>query len=364
MRFGKRAVSVTAAGLLAALAMTGCSGSIDTNEVVATIGGEEMTLGVANFCARMMQGEYETYYSGMLGMTPDTMWTQKIDDDTTYEESVKDNVLESLENMYVISLHASDYDVKLTDDEKDAITAVAEQFDKDNTDEAKEAVSGYKKDIEKFLELSSIRSKMDSKMKEGVDENVTDEEAAQKSMQYVFFSYTSTDDSGNSKELSDDEKKNLMTSAKNLKSRTDAGEDFETVASEIGADVETATFDSESTSPDADLITAADALDTVGQVTDPVETDSGIYVAKLTSLLDREATDNKKTTIVEERRQEQYDSLLEDWRDAADIKVNKKVWNKVDFEDLGITITTSENTSSDTSGSADGGTSADTESSK
>ena len=77
-------------------------------------------------------------------------------------------------------------------------------------------------------------------------------------------------------------------------------------------------------------------------MTDPVETDSGIYVARLTTLLDREATDQEKETIVEQRRQDQYDSLLEEWRSAAEISVNESVWNKLDFEDLGITIITSE----------------------
>ena len=77
-------------------------------------------------------------------------------------------------------------------------------------------------------------------------------------------------------------------------------------------------------------------------MTDVIEADTGLYVGQLTSLLDRDATDQKKTSIVEERRQEQYDSLLEEWRNATDIKVDEKVWDKVDFEDTGVTIITSE----------------------
>lgn len=45
-------------------------------------------------------------------------------------------------------------------------------------------------------------------------------------------------------------------------------------------------------------------------MTGAIESDAGVYVAKLTSLLDREATDQKKASIIEERKQEQYDSLL------------------------------------------------------
>ena len=52
---------------------------------------------------------------------------------------------------------------------------------------------------------------------------------------------------------------------------------------------------------------AADALENVGDVTSLIETDDGVYVAKLTSKLDREATDQKKKEIVEERKQKQYE---------------------------------------------------------
>ena len=342
MRLGKRAAVVTAAGVLAAASVTGCSGSIDTDAVVATVGDEEITLGVANFYARLTQGEYETYYASMMGMTAEDMWAQEYDEDSTFEEQTKDSIMDSLEDMYVLSQHASDYDIALTEDEENAISDAAEQFDADNTDEAKEAVSGYKKDIEKVLELVTIQNKMDSAMKEGVDEEVSDEEAAQKSMQYALFSYTTTDDSGNSTELTDEEKEALKTTAQGLVDRVRAGEDFAAVAEELGVEAQTATFDSDSTSPNEDLIAAADALANEGDVTELVETDSGIYVGELTSLLDREATDAEKETIVEQRRQDQYDSLLQEWKDAIDIEVNDRVWNRVDFIDQGVTIVTPE----------------------
>ena len=375
MQLRKRAAMAAAAAALAATTITGCSGSLDTEAVVMTVGDEEVTLGVANFYARMTKAQYETYYLSMMSsngmtMTAEDMWNQEYEGETT-EQTTKDGLLESLQNMYLISQHAEEYGVSLTEEEQDAISEAVAQFDEDNTDEAKEAVSGYKKDIEKYLELVTIQSKMDSPMREGVDEEVSDEEAAQKAMNYVFFSYTTTDESGNSAELSDDEKTALQTTAQNLSERVKAGEDMADVAEESSATVQEATFDGESTTYDADLIAAADALEEVGDVTDVIETDSGLYVAQLTSLLDRDATDARKDEIVEERRQEQYDSLLEEWRDATEISVDEKVWNKIDFIDQGVTIITSEeeDTSTDSSsstdesttdnGSADDGSSAD-----
>ncbi len=371
MRLRKGAALAAVVGTLAAMTVTGCSGSLDTDAVVMTVGDEEVTLGVANFYARMTQAQYETYYLSMMnnGMTAEDMWNQEYEGETT-EETTKDGLLESLQNMYLISQHAEDYDITLTEEEEKAISEAADQFDEDNTEEAKEAVSGYKKDIEKYLELVTIQNKMYSVMREGVDEEVSDEEAAQKAMDYVFFSYTTTDDSGNTTELSDDEKTALKTAAQNLSDRVKAGEDMSDVAEESSATVQEATFDSETTTYDADLIAAADALAEVGDVTDVIETDNGLYVAQLTSLLDRDATDTKKEEIVEERRQEQYDSLLDEWKDATEINVNDKVWNKIDFINQGVTIiTTEEDTSTDDSttdnsttgsGATDGDSSTDT----
>ncbi len=369
VRFGKKAAVVTAAGVLAAMSATGCSSSLNPDAVVATVGDEDISLGVANFYTRMTQGEYETYYASMMGTTAEDMWTQEVDEQgTTMEEQLKDNIMQSLQNMYLMSQHASDYDIALTDEEEQAISDAADQFVADNTEEVRNTVSGNKEDVQKVLELVTIQSRMTEAMQEGVDEEVSDEEAAQKSMDYVLFSYTTTDDSGNSTEMTDEEKENLAATAQEFTNQVKNGTDMADAAEADGVEVQTATFDSESTTPDADLIAAADALENEGDVTDPVETDSGIYVARLTSLLDRDATDTEKETIVEQRRQDQYNSLLEEWRDAAEIDVNERNWNKIDFTYQGITIVTpeeetSEETSTDNtddSGSAEGsGTSED-----
>lgn len=340
LHLGKRAAVLTAAGVLSAGMLAGCSGTIDTGAVVATVGEEDITLGVANFYARMTQGQYETYYAGMMGMTGEDMWIQEVEEGKTYEQAVKESIMTELENLYLISQHAAEYEVALTEDEEDAIKEAAKQFDENNSDETKEVVSGYRKDIEKYLELLTIQNKMADKMKEGVDEEVSDEEAAQKAMKYVYFSFSSTDDSGNTVDLSDEEKEALREDAQTLADRVKDGENMTEVAEEMGLTANDLTFDEESTGPNEDLVAEVNGFTEEGECTDPIESDLGLYVGQLTSLLDRDATDQEKNNIVEERRQEQYNSLLEEWRDAVTIEVDEKVWEKVDFNDVGVTIIT------------------------
>ncbi len=333
----KRVTALGLAGMLAVTGLTGC-GSMNNDDVVATVGESEIKLGVANFYARMQQAQYETYYAGMMGTTGEELWAKETDG-KTYEQSVKSDMIKSLENMYILEQHASEYDVALSEDEKKAIDEAAEEFDENNALEDKEAVSGYAKYVKKVLELVTIQSKMEDVMTADVDTEVSDDEAAQKSMKYVFYSYTKNENDSTST-MSETEKTEAKQKANDFaeKLKNSDTKDIDAVANEAGMEVQTATFDSESTSPNADLVKAADALTAEGDVTDAIETDSGIYVAKVTSFLDRTATDAKKQSIVEERKKDQYDALLKKWRKKTDIDLNKRVWKKVDFQKQGVTV--------------------------
>ena len=109
------------------------------------------------------------------------------------------------------------------------------------------------------------------------------------------------------------------------------------IAQDQGAESQEATFDAETQVPDADLIKAADTLKK-NEVTDVIETDDGCYVARVTSLLDKDATESKKKEIVTERENALFAEVTEKWMDEAKTSVNKKAWKKIDFNDLGITM--------------------------
>ncbi|MCB7520932.1 peptidyl-prolyl cis-trans isomerase [[Clostridium] hylemonae] len=329
----KRVLLFAITGLLAAGVLTGC-GSIDENDVVATVGEKEITADVANFFARYTQAQYETYYSGYLG---DDMWNTDASKGETYEEFVKDSVLNELEKMIVLEEHMGDYDVSLTEEEKAVIEKSAKAFDEANTLESKEKISGSRKTVKRVLTLMAVQKKMAEAIEAGADTEVSDDEAAQKSMQYVLFPYKTTDDSGKSSDLSDEEKAEAKKKAGSFAESAGTADDFSALATEQGVEAQTATFDSESTSPAEDVVKAADALGE-GEVTGVIETDSGCYVAKVTSLLDREATDSKKESIVQERKTKLYNDTCDKWIKKAGVKVNKGVWRKVDFNDLSVTI--------------------------
>lgn len=329
----KRAVILLLAGVLAAGSLTGCGG-LEDSDVVATVNDTDITADVANFLARYTQAQYETYYAGYMG---DDMWSGESEEGKTYEDTVKDSILESLENMYLMEEHMDEYDISLSDEEKNSIKEAASQFDSENGLAEKEKVSGNTDTVERVLELLTIQKKVQDAVEAGADTEVSDKEAAQKSMQYVTFSFTTTDEEGNSVDLTDEEKEELKATAESFAAGAAGAADFAAYATEQGQTSQDATFDAESATLPTQLVEAADALGE-GETAGVVEGDNGYYVARVTSLLDREATDAKKQEIVSERQQELMDETIAGWREDADIEVHERVWDKIEFTTLTVTM--------------------------
>lgn len=343
----KRLAVVLLTAVIAAGAMAGCGQeTIKDSDVVATVGKTEIKGNIANFFARYQQAMYETYYSSMLG---ENMWTTKVDDDTTYEESAKETIMQSLEELYLLNEHVGDYDVSLTEDEKKAIGEAADAFVEANGENVREVISGDKETVEEVLQLFTIQQKMRTEMLKDVDRKVSDEEAAQKAMQYVAFTYSEESKSEDSESTSDT-KEEAKTKADTFLDAVKGGTDFEQAAKDQETSALDLTFDSETTSPNEEVIAAADKLD-AGQVTDVIETDSGYYVAKVTSTFDQTATDNKKQQIISERENDCYNEIVEGWKDDTKIKENKDVWKKIDFNEQGVAVKKAEDDSDSTDNS-------------
>ncbi len=334
----KKTLIFALSALLVLASLAGCS-SFDGDETAMTVGDDVVTADLANFAARYMQAQYETYYGAYLG---DDMWSSEAEEGLTYEEYVKENVQNTLKVMLLCEQHQGDYDIELTDPEKRAIEQAAADFSDSNSLDAKEKVSGDTETVERFMTLSVEEGKVADAVEAGADTDVSDEEAAQKAMSYVRFPKNTTDDDGNTMELSEEELEDLKAEAQELVDRTLAGEDFDQVATELDLNVQTTTFDADSTVPDASVVEAADALENVRAVTDVIETEGSYFVAQLTSLMDQEATETKKEEIIEERKEELFGEVLDGWEEDTEVTINDSVWNKINFKTMSVTSYTDE----------------------
>lgn len=333
----KKLLVLVTASALAVTSLTGCGNSVNNEETVSTIGKEKIPFGVANFYARMQQAQYETYYASMMGTTPEEMWKQPVDKDKTYEETVKEGIMDNLETIYLVDQHAKDYKVELTEEEEKEIQKAVDDFVASNEENTRKAISGSKEYVKELLEKLTLQNKITTQMSADVDQNVSDEEAAQKAMDYVFLSFKKTAEDGSMVDMTSEEKDKLKEKAQNIKTAITKGQSFEEAAQAQEVETKKVTFDKQTTAVDAEFIKVADTLQE-NQVSDVVETQAGLYLGQITSLLDREATDAKKETIINERKAAKYQELVDAWKKETKIDRNKKVWKKIDFSKTGVTM--------------------------
>lgn len=347
----KRIIALAAVAALAMTTFVGC-GSVDNKEIVATVGDSQITAGMANFYARYQQPSFEEYYVSyqdyyqqqMYGsVVQETVmdWSVEQEDGVTLEDTYKEDVMTSLQNLYIMEDHMKDYDVELTKDELKAIEKAAKAFLKANPADAKEKISADKETVVEYLKLMTISVKVEAAIRAGVDTNVADEDAAQKRVRYVSFATTKTDENSQTVEMTKKEIKAVKKDAKAFLEGAQANGSLEAYATEKEATSNTATYgkdyaDDQTATLPKEVFDAAEKLEENG-FAKVIETDSAFYVVQLESKFDEEATTAEKESIVEERKSETVTETIEKWRKDAKIKVNDKVWDKISMHDIQVT---------------------------
>ena len=314
--------------------LTGCGG-VNKDKTVATLNGEPVTLGIANFAARFGQAGADDFYTAYFGKN---VWTSDLyGNGTTGQDNFKDSVMDSLEDMYVLQLHMDEYNVSITDDEKAAITAAATQFMEDNSKDAIKALGATQEIVEEYLTLETIQSKMKAVIVADADTNVTDEEAKTGAYSYVGVSKTThRDESGNTVDYTDEEKEELAAKVADF-AKAAKEDGLDAAAEDAGYTVSTGTFTQEDDSVDEKLLAALKDLKE-GEVTDLIEGDSSYFVARLDKEVDADATEETRQSIIEQRKDDLYNETLDGWKEGSEWAVKEKVWDDVNFDNLFTTI--------------------------
>ena len=385
---------------MAATGLTACGDStvVDGTQTALVINDEEINLGKANFMLRYQQATMASYYetmSSMLGqeysLSFDALSDESDEDSPTVGENLKEDALTSIEQAFLMRQHASEYDVALTDEEVQGAKDAAAAFVEDNDAETLTKLGVTQEDIEDVMQVYAIQSKMYDPMIADVDTEVSDEEAQQSSISYVQVSTegTETDETGETVELTDEEKAEKKEIAQTFLDRLNASEDPATAdfsdlrteindelnaqrrAEEAAADTAEDGTDAAEDSTDEIYLTASEttfgaddedldealkeAAQTLsdGQVyAEVIEGENAYYVVRMNSVLDREATDSQKETIVQERQAEACSNQLDTWVEESDISV-KRAWNKLEVTDYDLYTMTVDTSEESTDGTTD-----------
>ncbi len=336
MKLFKKAIALVAVVVLSTTAFVGCRGQkdIDNKEIVMKVGDTEIDLGMANFYIRYRQPAEEATMEQYAMYGYELNWDDEIEDGVTSEESMKQGTLESLQQLYVLKAHAEEFKVTITEAEQKKIDEVAKAFKKANSKEVYEKISGEY--VGEYLQLVTIAQKMYDAVKASHTPEVKDEEANQKIMYYVEYATTSTDSSGNTTKLTDKEVENLKKDAKAFLDGSKEKGNLESYAKEKSLTAKKQAFNAKNETLDKALVKAADALK-LNEFTDVIVGESAIYVAQVTSLFDKDATETQRKSLIEERKNEYYTETLDKWVKDTEIKVFDKVWDQISLDGLKVT---------------------------
>jgi len=327
----KRFMALLLSGVLAVSMFAGCGSEMDKTAVVATDGTTDITLGLANFAARFTQAQYDDFYVAYFGQG---VWeTDMYGYGTTMEDDVKASVLENLYAMYGMKNHMADYGVEITADDVAAISATAESFISSNSVEAIEALGAEREYVETYLELLTIQSRMHAEIIKGADTNVSDEEAKTSAYSQVYVSKSSYQDAeGNTVNYTEEERavlgKTIAAFAADAKANG-----LEAAAETYGYTVTTGTYNANATVV-AEVEEALKAMTADGQVSGVIELENAYYVVQMDAMVDAEATEENRQSIISERQTELYTEVVEGYIAEAEWKVKNNVWEKVSFDNL------------------------------
>lgn len=420
----KKAAVIGLSAGLALSGLSGCSkGEFNPQAAAVTVNDQEISAGLLKFATHYNQAQSESLYASMTGSA--NPFNQDIyGNGTTLGSMMTESVATQLANAVLTEQKMEEYGVSLSEEEKASITETAQTFLSDNDEEVLELMGADQATVERYLELSMIQHKMEEAMSADVDTEVSDEEAAQRKIQYTLFtpvteeeteaesesetesgaeaeSETETEtasleenedaqatqsaeeeteaESETAEEATDaeteaeseTETEDPETAAAKAKAydkavamieKIQAGEEFAAASEEVDPDATCSTMTFGESDGQEALLEATDGLADGTLVEEPVETDSGYYVVYLETQLDREATDAEKEQIVEQRKQDQISELYTQWQEDSEIDTDAGVLSDITFDfSLQREVETEVSTEASTEAVSEGSTESGTE---
>lgn len=319
-RFGILVVLVSLlSGVLSGCSIGNTQVIIDMNNVgrndVFSINGTDCTKDEA----RLYLCNYQNIYGTAYGLD---LWQYDYSNmgiEVTLEDYVKELTIAELSNVMCMNQLAEELEITLTAEEEKLVSQATDEYYKSLTREELRYMGIDKMELKEIYERYAIAQKLYTTLTEGVNEEVSDDEARVIRIQQIYVK---------SEEV-----------AKVVQQRLRSGSGFDVVASSFN---------------EADVIERnisrgeyAKAVDDVAFNLDDNEesgmiaTDDGYYFIKCLDKYVEELTEANKENIILKRRQEQFDDVFYEFIDNSTFELNEKVWDDVKVDTSGAITTDS-----------------------
>ena len=343
MKHSTKRLAAAAMGLVLAIGtMTGCGNSggkgevtQNGNETLFTYDGVDVPLKKAWIYGKMTAAQYEASYSSYFG---DNFWTMDMGTDDegnaqTFEDYAKEQIIARIKQIIVLNNHAEEAGASLSEDEEKQCEEYAEAFAKDESGAEILAECGADKDdMTEVYEENALAAKVQEYMVKDTDTNVSDDEARETTISRVVFATTTTDDEGNTVDMSDEEKAQVLSTAQAALAKLQSGTDIADIAKEQNYTNTSETF-AAGESEEGEAFEKLLATMKDGDITQEVqECDNGYVIARLDAYTDADATESNRQSIISERQQTKFSEVYDGWTKDLEAEwnydedVNQELW--------------------------------------
>ena len=269
---------------------------------------------------------------------------EEAEDGPTVGDHMVQDAADQLAELVVISQHAEDYGISLTDEEKAAIDEASQKYVDVNPADVLKKLGTSKEDMAALLTYETIKSKMLPEIAKDVDKNIDDSEAQQSRATSITLTYTDEEPA------EDAEAEDTADEEGALPTREEAISSLQDILSKIQSDSDPASCDMDAIAKEADENYSA--IESTWSTNDPEQTsistvlyqtaknlkDGEVYqeivvdeesmecsIIRMDSVFDKDATESQKGYIYYQRETDNLDKVVKEWVDSSDIVKNDKV---------------------------------------
>lgn len=281
---------------------------ISPESTILTVGKTEIMYKELIIYILKAKSKYETTMT-------DKIWSYEVESGKTFEDVMKQEILDEISMLKILSQKAEEMEIQLDSGEKDEVRDYAANAYIKFSEDDRKKYGIDKETIEMYASDNYIAEKVYEVATNSVNTNVTDEEAKKIKVQYI---YTEKKEDGELylKQVKAAKKK------KKFKSLTEEITDTDVLEEIIGKGNKEKAFEE-----------AAFSLKT-GGVTSLVEGEKGFYIIYCVSDFDEDATVANKEEIIKTRQEEAFEKQYTEWLNEYKIKINKKNLEKISFDNI------------------------------
>lgn len=269
--------------------------------------------------ARLYLCNYQNIYGSAYGLNLWEYDLEENEDADSLEEYVKDVTLSELANIMCMEQLAKQQEITLTEAELKKASAAAEEYYESLSKKERSYIGIKKNKLEDVYEKYALAQKLYNTLTQGVDEEVSDDEARVICVQKIFITKEET--------------------ALLVQQKLESGQKFETLASTYSETSVAAENMARGECPQA-VEDVAFRLDN-DEVSGLITTEEGYYFIKCLDKFDEELTEENKKNILVKRRKEQFDDRFLEFVESSEFELNEKAWKSIKIDTSGDITTKS-----------------------